>query len=849
MSIALGDIGGMLKSLSIQCHVMRFASRAAAPRRSNVRAKLGHFIETGEIARGGGGRRGGTRGAFDANLSKQKTLLLLQSNYEGKLEDASGKMIDTRRLKVADLDAAADTNRHIFDALLQVAKLSKKPVSKRLLMSLLDVPMARLDDEYMVTKEVLKLLERDNDAARATWLARASTGSTVAMNEITRWHLERGDAKQALRAFNDRKKWRIAPNSQTYVILFDGLAKSHAYGGVPDVLARQAVAILESLMQSTDEVRCSIEHFNACLNLVVRNFSDNQAMAWALFDLLVPDREPQVKMARLYPNIGTYTTLLAGVKKFCHHRAKAVRQERQMPREEKYLRQLELDAKLIATSELILGKVMRDALPPTPPTREEADANPALLESYRAQIRRPILEVDDAFVGLFASCYVNNSSGTGAHEASHYRYIAKGLNYLALWCTEARPMFAAIGLEVEPSDATKRDTDRRLEAAVAHYKASPFAFEIIDGSLNDVLPTSVVPDVAVDAKFNPLVVFPPPILSKNKTRAIFAAKRKPLVDLTRPSNQVYRAIVEDTKYHKSRGKFGRKLSKPVSMTKDPINRFIYGLLLEGVLRLGWFKQFEAAMWYGLARWGGCAGTDAAHNDNVVDVLMVENFLYKIAENSPHGVSSSALAVKVVSTLLDRQINPSQSLVPRFKTIDAVFAILTKELYHLKDSNYNYNRRAVPEVPTARKTLTRHQLATFGRTLTTLMDALAEPRDDVVVPRPHVESFVNFVERLRGFGWPTDCDAIHVMLVRAGIAMYMPSRLIDKRKTAVAHSNTALQPSMDHLIKTMNSRSDLSPSESQLLKWLKVVANFDGEPGDKLHSIIAKIKAECDALTS
>ncbi|CAK7897653.1 hypothetical protein CAAN4_B10748 [[Candida] anglica] len=897
------------------------------PNKSHVRAKLGHFIETGQVLRKSPSQYESKnrfqKNPFDINYTNQKALLVIQANFEGKLEDSQGKMINTRYLKVADINPSSPKSKEIFQALLKVGKTTKKPISKRLMMSLIGVPMNSLEDSFVVTKEVLKRLEQDNDTTRALWLAKAAKGETaaVAMNAIMQFLLEKGDIQAGIRNFNDRKKWRIPLNNQTYVILFNGIAKASSWGGVSNTLAQQASDIFQKFMKSSLEVKpkdendidtrdvlkCSIEHFNACLDLLSRNFEDEQAHMWAFFDLLIPVK-PEAgapKYEYLFANIQTYTILLSGIKKYCNSKANAVITDRNMKKEEKLVRLLDIDAKLVSSAEMILGKVIKDATPPKPPTKEQVDENPELLVRYKREIKKPLLDIDTTFVVRFVSCFINSASGTGVNTSSgsHYRYVEQGMNYLSVWCPDVEPLLKYVldgkhysedagYTKIRPNRLLVRLTDERVKMAEEYEQNKPIKKSTLlteAPNFKELLPSTVLPDPVDINKVNPKVVFPPPLSSKNKTRALYSNKEKNLVDLTRYSSAALRAVIEDKKYQKSRGKYGKKLSKSMQSNMkggEPINRFVIGLVIEGLLSLGLFEEFYLAMWYCLCKWGGikvdlnkikeqrikngglqngllsqddfCKILDendskqryhAPHNDAVIDTLMIENFLYKISEEAKK-TSPSVLSVELLTALISPKLNVEKTLQPRDKSIGYLFSILTNELYHYKDSNFNASRKATSSGATPRRALTEEQLETLTTTIIKLMDTLAvqnklqnRGHPEIIVNEIHIDSYVRFVEKVQEFVWPQDVSfklKTHLRIFRSGVLMYMPPHMIDKRKIGLVHTNRVIRPSMEFLIETMSKRDDLTPMEAKLFKWTKVLSKYQGDSHEKLKGIIQKV---------
>lgn len=891
--ISASGFGSFSRSLSSsQIYQATVPSRIEVKGVSNVRNKLNYFIETGQIIRKTPSQFERKRSQLDKRrsiesakniYSAQKALLVLKAKYDNKLQVAGeGEIIDVFKLNAKDLNITSPKSLQIFDSLVELKKINKKPIDRKLLLLLLGSSIQQLKDPFLVTEDTLKLLERDKSDTRACYLARlAGDTGIVAMNSILQWHLDRGDVKNAFRSFNDRKKWKIPENDHSYVILFSGLAKCHEWGKVPDHLAESCIEIFQdfrakSANDETSKLTCSVLHFNACLSLVAKNYSNNQQFAWSFFDELIPD--PTKSVPVLVADGQTFTILLNGIKKFHQHQAELIQDDRNLTSNEKTRKLVENQNNLITTAKLILSKVIAAATPPVPPTKEEAKENPELLVEYRKKMKRIIIDIDPVFATTFVTCFINNTSGTSTHfgGGSHYKFIQQGLKYLTAWCPEVESMFHFIekaGQQItEPSDEVKRRTDTRISKASAE---SLLSIESVDREV-----------------VNPLVQFPPPPLSKNKTKALFSGKKKRLVDFTRPSLADVRLFLQNKQYNATRGKYGAKIpaGKNVTLEKrNGINKFLVMTALDGLISLGKHKEFYIGVWYVLTKWGGiyASRTDIIkaietrglsgvldnvyfvkyqdlkkqelsketqpdsgfnevtlsqklsvtppHNPEVVDVMLVENFIYKIHENFDGKLPPSTLINEILTVMLNPDYNMSQTLKPRDKTMTILFSVLMKELFHFNDSNYNRGiiSTRVSNVPnnTPKKSITKQQLSRFLPSLIRAINNVIVYDHQVfkgvrkaVLANYYTESYNKLVERLYNSTWidvekgSKEYIYFHKLIVKSGIFMYKPTSLVDPRQNVVY--STPIHRSMVVVYDSLKDRKDLDRNETKLMVNLR-----------------------------
>ncbi|KAG2734745.1 hypothetical protein G9P44_002751 [Scheffersomyces stipitis] len=898
--------------------------------KSHLQTKLNYFIETGQILKMSPSQfdrkksLSRTRASLKMghNYSLQKALLILKSKYDSKaFQKPDGSILDIHKLKPSDLKPDSEKALIIFKNLINMKTLAKISPDKRLLYTLLGTNDQQFKDPFLVTSDILKLLERDNNIDRAVYLAKLvdPKDAVVGMNAILQWLLERGDVQGAFKNYNDRKKWNIPVNSQTYVILFDGLAKSHMWGDVSDQLCDKVVDIFDRYRSqyTKDETsinnhaarkeliakRCSIQHFNACLSLLVKNFKQDQEKAWTFFDKIIPD--PKSKLPVLVADIQTFTILLDGVKRFSIDKSEEIKNNKQMPVNEKTLRLLEIQGKLVSTAEAILDKVLKEATPPVPPTREEVESNPQILDDYRAKSRRRLINIDPSFVSVFVSCFISSHFGTGhdIKSGSHYMYVQKGMEYLRLWCPEIDNLcnfVSKIDTEskpITPSKSLKYHTDLRLKTAIDKLALESSNVLIDEASATDVLPeniTSVQP--LQKSIINPEVVFPPPPSSKNKTRAIFSDKKKPLVDFTRVPIEDIKLLELHRAYETSRGKFGRKLSHDqlsiLRRERAGVNKFLISNVLDGLLKLGRKEEFYLSIWFILSKWGGIEfqaedilrikteglrrgllselnvahidslkqyETEQKHKEDIIDIMSVENLIFKLSEQfKTKGQTASHVIVEIFSSLANYSTNSFFSLKPRIKTADVIFSTLIKDLHYYNDYNYNISvlEKKEKNIPnnTPRKSITNGQLEFFLEDLNRFLESLitAEGRlhphspSKYLLPNVYLDSYNKIIDRIYRSTWIDTSEEQtlnhHKQIVRSGILLFRPQSLIDPRENL--QFATPIIKSMEIVYNNLKDKQGLSTEDVIVMTNLKRIFQLDieGQAGiDKYNNLAKKIQ--------
>lgn len=910
---------------------------------SHLKTKLKHFIETGEVLKYTPlqlkklfERQKGKqlRQIKVGSYSPQKALLLLKSKYGAGLQSDNGDLIDTESIKVADLKVTSERSLPIFEGLLNFKKATKKPIDERLLLLLLGSNKEQIRDPYLVTKDVLKLLERDGKITRAVNLSKlaGNPNGIVGMNVVLEWLLKKGDVKSAFKNFNDRKKWGIPANEHTYVILFDSLSKCHAWGDVSDSIALKCSRIFEDLVEKckTDKnfkknFKLGIEHFNSCLSLLMKNFTDDQSTAWSFFDLLIPD-DSEEKTINIKPDAQTFTIFLNGIRQYYYVKVDKVLNDSTISKNKRTLELFALQGKLVSLSQLILNKLMKEAMPPPPPSREEASANPELLAIYRNKIKATLPEIDPAFASVFISTLTNPKFSTGPHisSGSHYRYVQQGIDYLRFWCPEVESLLHYIQTRSEGSDVlqptpgVRERCDHRLHDALELPEVSSLKMLAEDENIQDLLPAKVLPNERLTmSDVNPLVIFPPSLLSKNKLRAIFSGKQKRLVDFSRLSRTDIEQYIENEKKQKSKGANGKRLSKSTILfhKNTGINRYILQLFVDCLAQLGHLRELYISIWYILTKWGGIyikrdemastivsrgiekgvlddsvfprpkarsspalnddsAATETSssgsatpsmtekleltppHEPDVVDILLVENFIYKLTENKALKEPAASL-VEIFSVLVNEETNVRNSLKPRDKTVDAVFASLVKQLHYYNDSNLNRgiyeNRESKVSPNTPKKSLSVAQLEFFLVYLERFMASLhvytdkAYGKNSYISPA-FVQSYEKIITRIYNSTWlNTDVSTellIHKHIIKSGILTFRPRHVV---KTANNASYTdVIKLSLDWVFKHLSNETNLKREDVNLMFTLRKINNLsstDESVKDRMSDLARKCYAQ------
>ena len=185
-----------------------------------------------------------------------------------------------------------------------------------------------------------------------------------------------------------------------------------------------------------------------------------------------------------------------------------------------------------------------------------------------------------------------------------------------------------------------------------------------------------------------------------------------------------------------------------------------------------------------------------HDPETIDIMLIENFIFKISKNFSRE-SPSSLATEIFASLVNPSTNVSKTLSPRPKTIDSIFSVFMKQLHHYNDSNYNreFIEKREKNIPknTPKKSITESQLQIILPSLIRFMDSLMihetrGQRKKSIVSNDYVESYNRIIERLYRSTWSnletSDELNYHKLIIKSGILLYRPRHLIDKREKIV-----------------------------------------------------------------
>lgn len=834
----------------------RIAPDARFQKKSHVKWKLDHYVETGQLKRRSDEQHAvkNTRSTQKSIgrlrtgpvVSPQKTLLLFRALYDNiGLVGPNGEKLDATRLKPLDFTMKGDRLRSIFAALAEARRVLRRKIDPRLLMPLLGVTKASLEDSYFVAHDVLLLLQLDDDPARALELCRlAHKNASVGMNAVLEWYLQRGKVEEAKRLLITGKKWGVPITDATYVTYFSGLANHYAAGAVPEKLALEV-----SELVAAKNVPQTIETFNAALKLLVKDHAYDQARAWAVFDSL-----EQLKVA---PDSQTFTIFLQGVKTFYTQKAGTLRADPALASGVRTSALFANQAKLVLVANLVFERAMQLATPPEPPTKEQVAQNELLLAAYKSATRQPLLDIDRHLVLVFLLCYTDANAGTAASAklGSHYLYLERALVFLQAWVPEIKELADACyngSLTADPE--VKRKTDIRVERAQ--------------------IPSESLPQAAIAtyeaAELNPLVKFPPSPFSRRKSAAIYSGVERPVVDLARVRFADLHKEFLRLEEEKKRGSRSRKALR-LSRDEHSVNKFLFRIFFECLARLGRAREFHSAMWHVLHTFGGLnvdvsklaaesklsEGVLAkrqhpevpwAHLEErkaadlpnaILDIGLVEDFIFKIEEHFAHADRPVQHATELVAALSNRQITRDPALWPRPATFNALFAMLNRDIYYLNEKNRGDGRRANEKRRladnTAKVPLTTSQLTHTLDALLLLVKSIFARFGGRHMDDFFVTSYNTLIDRLYAATWTdapdnhVNCLLVHRKIVHLGILMWQPEHLRTAGKRR--ESSQTITKSMEFIYRALKDRKDLGKLEVYEMLRLRGLLRLDTRADD------------------
>lgn len=876
--------------------------------KSNIKEKLEFFIQKGKIRKTEKEINNKLKKKFEKikkvvrqNIySPQKMLLLLKARYEDVFDKTDINSVSLSKIKPSDLRPERQTSIQIFNQIVSASNISKRPIDKRLALSLLGVSKEQSEDSFFITKKVCKLLENDNSWERSMYLMKFCDRKqcVVAFNHILKWTLSKGKIKDAFKILSDCRKWGIKNNTQTYIILFDGISKAIEWGKADDKLCEKCENILIKLKDTNyiknekNESILNINHFNSCLSVLVKNFSSNQKYAWSFFNLLIPDADEKEKILHLKSNCQTFTIFLNGIKNYFKSESERVIKDQTKNDDFKTLELLDLHSSLVNYAHLIYKKVFKLSTPPIPPSKESSINDSSLLINYKNQINGFNFSIDSNFISTFISCFENTSFRTSSSlkQGSHYKYNETSLIYLKEFCEPIKEIYNFLSVTLNSKSVflsnknLKIFTDKRINRALMSIDKFNFQNDREPLKLENLLPEKVIENFNLNpTDINPLVLFPPPILSKNKKKALLNEKKKKLIDFSRNSFIELEKIKQNDLYVSSKGKIGVKLNSEIlanlKKKKKAINIYLIMNFTNCLINLEKYDEFYLSIFYILKEWGGISldfnellknykplnffsgiltdfyfpkpiisneekkiliNTDKVdsnikfHDPKVIDILLIENFFYKIHEQiNFQGKTSNNIIVEIFSVLINPEINRSKSLYPSDKTVNIIFSCLITSInyyYDYNNLNFKFKTKDLNK-NLVRFSLTHEQLKSILGTLIKFINSLIifeskKNNERFYISEKNLISYNKLVKKLYDSNW---CDSdtnkdliIHKLIIKSGILIYKPTILSSESKN---NQPFYIKSSINNIYNHLKNRKDISDNDSALISQLEMLLNI------------------------
>ncbi|OBA20573.1 hypothetical protein METBIDRAFT_32552 [Metschnikowia bicuspidata var. bicuspidata NRRL YB-4993] len=842
---------------------------------SNVKWKLQHYQKTGEFKKfsakefkrkSENNRKKLVKVYSRSGVSPQKALILIKSRYDGAIiPDDLGNAINLQALSPNNLRINDPILLQLFKGLTQAKKVERRRIDDRIVMTLTGVTRELIQDSYFVARDVAHLLERDNDIIRAMEVCRlAKSEGSVGINEILDWCLKRSKKELAKKVLVTRGKWGIPLTPATYVTYFSGLSDCHEWGLVSENLAKEVMKQFEG-----SAIGASIETFNAALKLIIKNYNNDQALAWEFLDLL--------SVMKLRPDAHTFTIFLQGLRIYYRDSIESIKKDSKILQHQRLQRLFEKEAILILQANSILEKAMILATPPTPPSADEIDKNPESLQHYKKQIRFPSLDIDRHFAVAFLLCYCNPLAGTSwaNNSGSHYWYIQQSLAYLQAWIPEIDSM-------VEFLASSKKSGQEKKYVHLEHMntlKPNPIIVRKTDARVEkaeisqDFLPQNVA-KAKTRKEMNPWLPFPPPPFTNPHHATFRTGIEKQLIDFARvKAGDMHKEFVQ-YKQSRQRNHRGRAVAiKKKSIhkrDKQSVNKFLLRIFFDCILRLGLYEEFYKAMWLSILTWADIKVDNGklreftllsskimsaesypvidslrARNDHirssilnalldVIDIGLVEDFIHKIEEHFPLSHNPTSLVIELLAVFSNRELNKEQKLCPRPATFNAVFSMLNRDMYRYGDRNvamgYQESRKENLMNNTHKKSMTFSQLNELLDSLDILVRSIFSIYGGSSMESRFLQSYENLVLKIYMSTWDDIPDdhvnsiIIHKKLIRSGILMYRPDHLVDRRENHVY--SRLIKKSMNFVHEKLKEKTDLLKDDVDLMMCLRNLATIE-----------------------
>ncbi|KAL6449918.1 MRX1 MIOREX complex component 1 [Candida maltosa Xu316] len=761
-------------------------------------------------------------------------LRVLRTKYDAiAFRNEENEAIDLQKLKSSDLKYSSPLSKIIFSNLMQVKKLSGRQIDRNLALALLGTDGKQLKDPYYITENVEELLKVDNDTERAMYLCRIGDKecSIVGMNVIMSWMLKRGKVQEGLKLFNQRKSSGIPTNTQTYVLLFDGIAKALPWGECTPELVSRVLSIFRQWREdlAQEEKSVPIEGFNSCLSILLKDFTNSQAKAWDFFDELMEDRDNKLK--EIIPDEQTFTTLLLGVQKLTESRRISVKKTRTTKEAVRTVELLDIEAAQIKTFSYIWEKVKGLAMPPTPSDDTEIDTQNI------SHWNKTKVEIDMPLVSLFASAFCNRASGTGEEfgRGSHYLGNQQALKILKSTSHDVDSILSFVQEVspdkdiITPTEKVRTDTDQRIKEAFKTFNIEAPPLQLLSvNRIGELRPQTLLLDGDIINDFNPNVHRP-------NGRTGFTKTPVPLIDFLRPVT-----------------------GKP--KVNYSINKFLLNQVFDSFISLGRLNEFVIAFWYAVIRWGGLRvdlsifqnknnnvletgvlGTkeitpstiDRQYVSSIIDEMSVKLFIFKIQERGrDSGMTQTKLITELMRLLVSKDFNPNGIHI-NVEIMYQLWDLMKADLQYYK----RYNQR---DAKAPREGLLHYdQLEQYTVNFAAFTDSVYQWIRQVQKKKDMPSSFYeNLGEILNGIyqvqWWNLKENQkiyIHKLIVKASVRFYRPKIALEK--TEYQSNPYVLENSLKYLRARLGEKDGLTYANIRLVGALKKLERM--ETGDREYT--------------
>lgn len=777
------------------------------------------------------------------NISK--ALKALKDKYDAvAFVDENQKAFDIQKLKTRDLKYNSPTARVIFDNLLRIKLVTNRQIDRNLALALLGTDGAQLSDKFYISQNVRELLSIDGDITRALYLCRIANkeSAIVGMNMITQWLLSRGKIDEALKVFNTRKNSGIPSDNYTYITLFDGIAKQLEWGYPTRNYIWKAINIFKGwrkeLAKSNDTVPA--EGFNACLSILVKDFTERQALAWKFFDELADDKAQGLR--RIDADAQTFTILMQGIKRYTELARETLLKDSKIDKNSRTLLLMDLEAGHVKIAQLVMDRAKQLATPPIKTGDEVVDAKAI---RYWNKTK---LEIDIPLVSVYLNSLISRDSGTGMdlRLGSHYLYNQAALEILRQVSPEIDGMLQFVekvtgSSACIPTKEFKRYTDMRFNDAVANPNGAIDKLKYIK-DVKSLDPRIVVADLDVP-NFNPQVILP--------TTSNFPKRLVLMID------------------------FARGVRSTDNRNKQySVNKFILNQTFDSLVNLGRWNELVIAYWYSMIQWGGLhvdlsifenrpnvvtgvlqkgeilepSKSDKGLISSIVDELTPELFVTKILEDRTKmekGLTKTRLILELFELLATKKFNPN-GVVLRYEAIKRIWLVFNRDItYYNNSSKASQTNKNHPCMMYHQAEDLAKNLVMFGALTHNWTRKFTSRRK---VPNDYYAKMNEILKIMYKNKWLNTTSEqtiyLHKLLVKACIRYYKSESFVKPYESGIEFPDS-LKTSMGYLIKSFDPIKNLTGNNVQLLVALKKLRGLKShdkqDPNDsELKGLIKKI---------